>query len=121
MLKNFEAETAELSETELSLLPFLIKGFKSHNETKPIKAPVIVKELNKFFINERIDQKMTQVKLRKFVNYIRTRSLLPLIADTSGYYCSGDPKVIQSQITSLQQRANSIHACAVGLQKFINA
>lgn len=119
MLKNFEIETAELSETELSLLPFLIKGFKRHDENSPITAPVIVKELNKFFVNEHIDQQMTQVKLRKFVNFIRTKSLLPLIATSEGYYVSGDKKVIELQIKSLQQRANSIHACAVGLQKFI--
>ena len=45
---------------------------------------------------------------------------MPLIATSNGYYISEDKKVIESQVTSLIQRANSILKTAQGLSKFIN-
>lgn len=120
MIKSFEEHTSDLSETELKIIPFLIEGFKKHDETDPIKAPVIVKKMNEFFVKNKSPFKMTEVKLRKCVNHIRSNSLLPLIATSDGYYITSDKEIIKSQIISLQQRAFSINTCAGGLEKFLN-
>lgn len=114
MITNFEDVTYELTDNEIQILPILIKGFKNYTEKNPIKEPDIVARFN-----ERNNLKLSGVRLRKLVNYIRSNSLLPLIATNRGYYVSYNRDVIQSQIKSLTQRANSINNCADGLQKFI--
>ncbi len=119
-VRTFEEHTSDLSETELEMIPFLIEGFKTHDEKDPIKGPVIVKKLNLFFANKQSPFKMTEVKLRKCVNYIRSNSLLPLIATSSGYFCTGNKDIINSQIISLKQRAYQINMGAGGLEKFLN-
>jgi hypothetical protein len=45
--------------------------------------------------------------------------MLPIIGSSNGYYVSYDPDVIQEQIKSLKERANSILGCSNGLSKFL--
>lgn len=117
---NFEAITQELNESEKQMVPFLIQGFKKHTEANPITAPAIITQCNAFFKERGLKLKLSEPRLRKCCNYIRSASLLPLIATSEGYYISTNPEIIQSQIKSLQQRANSILTCAVGLQRFLS-
>jgi hypothetical protein len=42
-----------------------------------------------------------------------------MIATSNGYYVSNERMEIINQIESLEQRANSIAKCALGLQKFL--
>lgn len=119
MITNFEEITQELSDVEMEVLPLVISGFRNHKEDDPIKAPDIVKSLDRYFYLKDIDVRMTEVRLRKFVNYIRTKSLLPLIATSKGYFVTEDPQVLRKQIRSLHERANSIKDCAHGLEKFL--
>lgn len=124
MVTNFEEETQELNEDELTLLPMLVDGFKTHSYTNPIKAITIVDAMNNriAYLNSNNSRKLprfTEARLRKCCNYIRSHGLLPLIATSNGYFVSHDKSVIESQIKSLTERANSIKRCAVGLQKFI--
>jgi hypothetical protein len=115
MIENFEEITYELTEKEMKILPLLINGFKNYTENNPIKEPEIVKRFNE----RNGDIKLSGVRLRKIVNYIRSNSLLPLIATSKGYYISYDREIILSQIKSLKQRSFSIDNCANGLKKFI--
>ena len=119
MITNFEDITHELSEEEMKIIPILLRGFKSHTEKEPIKAPEIVKAMNHHISYMELNFKMTDARLRKCVNYIRCKGLLPLIATSNGYYVSYDREVIESQIRSLTERANSIRRCADGMQKFL--
>ena len=112
MIKTFEKFTFELTDKEKEILPLLINGFRFYNKNNPIKEPEIVKKFNERNGN----LKLSGVRLRKLVNYIRVNSLLPLIATSKGYFVSYDKDVLDSQIKSLQQRANSINACADGLK-----
>ena len=114
MIDNFEELTYELTECEIKILPLLISGFKNYTIHNPIKEPDIVKRFN-----ERNQVKLSGVRLRKLVNYIRSNGLLPLIATSKGYYVSYDRDVINSQIKSLNQRAQSINNCANGLKKYL--
>lgn len=119
MIENFEIITLDLSTDELKLVPLLIHGFKTHGKENPIKEPEICDAMNAYFYGQNIKYRMTGAKLRKYVNYIRSNGLIPLIATSRGYYVSYDKDVIMSQIKSLQQRADSINMSARGLEKFV--
>jgi len=118
-ITNFEQHTAELNKDELAMLQAVIDGFRKHGETNPIKAPVIVTQMNEYLSRKKSKLKMNEVRLRKFCNYIRSNSLLPLIATSDGYYVSDDHEKIRSQIKSLRERASSISKCADGLTAFL--
>jgi hypothetical protein len=115
MIDNFEELTYELTDVEIKMLPLLISGFKNYTIDNPIKEPDIVSRFNE----RNYPLKLSGVRLRKIVNYIRTNGLLPLIATSKGYYVSYDKSIIESQIKSLRQRSFSINNCANGLEKFI--
>jgi hypothetical protein len=117
MITNFEEITEELTQEELALIPFIVNAFKKYTKEEPIKATDIVSKFLKSEHSQKIT--MTQPRLRKMVNYIRTNALLPLIATSNGYYVSTDKEEIEKQILSLTQRANSILKCAKGLSKLI--
>lgn len=118
MITNFEEITEELSQEERKVMLDLIVLLRQRSSTNPIKAPAIVRTIN---INLAPGfRRITEVRLRKMVNFIRSRSMLPVIATSSGYYVSNDPEEIRAQIKSLQERANSINECADGLCYFLN-
>jgi hypothetical protein len=114
MIINFEELTYELTENEIKILPLLINGFKNYTINNPIKEPDIVQRFN-----DRNEFKLSGVRLRKLVNYIRSNGLLPLIATSKGYYVSYDKEIIELQIKSLNQRAQSIINCSDGLKKYL--
>ncbi len=115
MLTNFEDQTYELTDSETTILPLVIAGFSRYTKENPIKEAEIIKRFNAHGYSV----KLTGVRLRKLVNYIRSNSLLPLIATSKGYYISNDIEEITKQINSMQERANSIVMAANGLKKFI--
>ena len=120
MITNFEEETKELTEKELAFIPMLIAGFRTYTKDNPIKAPEIVKKMNKYLEEKKHQLRLTQPRLRKCCNYIRANGILPLVASNKGYYVSTDPEEIKKQIQSLQERARSINDCAKGLEKFLD-
>lgn len=113
MITNFEEITHELTDDELEIVPMFVKSFQKYTKENPIKAVDIVSRWNK----SGGTVKMSQPRLRKICNYIRSNSLLPLIATSSGYYVSNDRDEIEKQIKSLTERANSIMKCAEGLKR----
>ena len=119
MITYFEEISKELSREETEIIvPILVNGFKSHTKKDPVKAPDIVRKINLYLKKKEHKIKMTEVRLRKCCNYIRSNSLLPLIATSGGYFVSYDKADIEAQIISLQERANSINRCAAGLAAF---
>ncbi len=119
MITNFEEYTHELSAEEMEILQLVIHGFRQYKKTNPIKAELIVKRMNVFLENNGYKIRLTQPRLRKLVNYIRSNSLIPLIATSHGYFTTDCKQTILDQIKSLQERANSIERCAQGLKKFL--
>ena len=112
MITNFEDITTELNAQELLIVPVIASAFRKYTQSNPIKAPDIC---NRFNASGKYSINLTEPRLRKIVNYIRCKSIIPLIATSRGYYVD----VIQSQINSLTERANSIMECAHGLKQFI--
>lgn len=119
MITNFERITNELTDEEYDILPFLINGFVTKDKDHAIMSHTIVKLMNEFIEHRKITGiKMTDARLRKMVNYIRSNGLLPLIATSIGYYVSYDKEEIDKQILSMEERARSIIKAAEGMKKF---
>lgn len=120
MVTNFEEYTEELTPEEKKLIPLLIAGFQSRTKANPIKGKDICKSINAKQVIYGLKHKFTDVRLRKLSNFIRCRSIIPLIATSAGYYVSYDLQEIQKQILSLNERADAIVESAKGLEKFIS-
>jgi len=113
MITNFADITQELNDYELSLVPIIIRGFETKTKSNPIKAPEIIR------LMKAKGHKISEPRLRKICNHIRSNSLLPLIATSNGYYVSRDRDEILKQIQSLRERAGSILDCANGMEAFL--
>ena len=118
-ITNFENYTHELTDQEMEILPIVIHGFRAYKKNNPIKAELIVKRMNQFLADRKYKIRLTGPRLRKLVNYIRSNSLLPLIATSQGYFTTDCKETIENQIKSLYERANSIERCANGLKEFL--
>jgi hypothetical protein len=118
MINNFEDFTEELSPDELKLVAPLMNGLRTKTKEHTIKAPEIVKAMNVYAEKNGLI-KITEPRLRKLVNHIRLKGILPIIATSQGYYVSYDKQEVLDQIYSLTQRANSIMKSADGLRNFL--
>lgn len=116
MITNFEEITQPLTDQERQLVKILVQGFSKISKDKPMKAPEVIKQVNAKY--GATICKLSGPRLRKLVNYIRGNGIIPLIATSSGYYCSTDPKEIDAQIKSLRQRAEAIINAADGLAEY---
>lgn len=118
---GFNEHTHDLTPDELELVPLVINGFKKYTKENPIKSDAVINSFNDFLIkNPKYKiRKISGVRLRKLINYIRTNGLQPIIGSSKGYYVSFEANDIQEQINSLKERANSILGCANGLSKFL--
>lgn len=113
MITNFENITSHLSDEEKELIPIIIQGLSGKTKDTAIKGAEICKRLNGR------GYKITEARLRKITNFIRSESILPIIATSKGYYCSYDKEEIKKQIQSLTERADAIIVSANGLKNFI--
>ena len=105
MITNFEDRTKELNEYELdTLLPIVVKGLNTkQGKDKAITNSAICKAL------KAMGYKISDVRLRKIIHYIRANNIIPLLLATSrGYYVSNDSIEISDYIKSLDERINSI-------------
>lgn len=118
-LTNFNDYSGDLSPEEMEIIPIVIHGFRRYDKNNPIKSKLIVTRLNEYLFLKGYKIKMSGVRLRKIVNYIRSNGLIPLIATSKGYFVSKNKMDILDQIKSLKERARSIERCAKGLEKFI--
>lgn len=115
MITNFEQITKELNEKELEMVDTVISVLKDLKH--PVKSPELIWKI--YFYDYARPVKLTGPRLRKIINYIRSNSILPVIATSKGYYVSYDEGELSSQIKSLTERANSIMDCVYGLNKIL--
>jgi hypothetical protein len=126
MLLNFENVTKNVNSQDKKILPYLQKVLETKTIEKPALSGIILVETN-MLIRQAISsgtestniKKLDEVKLRKLVNFMRTHDILPVCSNYKGYFISYDKKVLEKQIVSLSQRANSIMSCAYGLERFV--
>jgi hypothetical protein len=122
MITNFEEITRGLSDEEKSLITILVNAFKQifNEKSKAIKGPDLIHQVNEWNKTQGIKVVLTEPRLRKICNFIRSKSIIPLIATSKGYYCSYDMLEIELQIKSLQERADAILNSVNGMKRFKN-
>jgi hypothetical protein len=109
----------KLTKEELNIILPMVMRLLREKSTKnnPLYGARIVDWLNYKREDIGFNSPMTESKLRKCINYIRTNGLLPVIADDNGYYITNDPIVIRDMAASLRRRTASINAAAGGLEE----
>lgn len=115
MIQGFEHRTAPLTDDEKKLLQPIIKGL--HNRQRKdhaITGALICKRINHLY-----NSKLTTPRLRKIINFIRSAGILPVMANSKGYYVSYDQEDIKEQIYSLEQRKQAIDVAIQGLKKHL--
>lgn len=112
MIPGFEDITAKLSEEELSHIPLMVEAFKKKiGEGSAVTADTITRNY------KRMGVKMEGPRVRKIVNYIRMKGLLPnLVATSKGYYIEPDPVKLKKYVMGLKMRAKAINAVADSYQ-----
>lgn len=121
-ITGFEKLTYELTQSEMNIESFVQAEFrKCVNEKNAKKGSQLVAILNQRIATEYdpAEAKMTEVRLRKFVNYYRANGYMPICATSKGYFISFENKVLSKQVKSLKERMAGIADAANGLQKWI--
>ena len=98
MINDFENITYELTESELELVPIIIKGVKLRaGKEMAVSGTLICKKL-----------KIKGARLRKIINYIRVNNLIyGLCSCGKGYYIAKTLQELEGCIISLRQRVAS--------------
>jgi|TARA_R110001606_G_C15401969_1_gene653200 hypothetical protein len=119
MIRGFENITNELSfQEEREILPFVIGGLKTKiGKSNSITGSEIVRKMNSFFPENGIKYKLTGVRLRKMINYIRTRGLIECLCSTSKGYFVGSISELEDCIESQIQRINSQQLVVESLER----
>ena len=120
MLKGFEEQTTELTEYELkNIVPILIQGFYTKiGKEKAVTNSFICENVNQNFA---LKQPLTEPRVRKCINYIRTKNLIPfLIATSKGYYVATTRQELIDWRDSIQGRINSIQEVLNYAQKQVD-
>lgn len=115
MLKGFEDFTAELSDYEReTLLPLFIQSFTPRvGRSKAVTNKEIVAALKKK------GYKISDARVRKIINHIRTHDLVKgLIATSDGYYVSHDITEVADYCDSLAGRENEIHRVRESMENY---
>ena len=104
MLKNFEKITIELTPVEFEYVEFLGQWFMTNQGKKnTLKNSDIAKLINRMF-----GKNITEPRVRKVVQFLRTNGLPSLIATSNGYFYSDDISEIEAWVISLKQREAAI-------------
>ena len=114
MLTNFENYTSELSPEERKVVPILVNGLKKLIGKNNAWSNKRISHT----IAERYNIKLSSPRLRKIIQYIRVKDLVPcLIATSSGYYVAATQQEVQDYIKSLEERINSISLTKLSIER----
>lgn len=117
MLPGFEEITSELTAYEKeTLLPKMIRGLS----TKIGKVNAVT-NLQIVTAMKSKGYKISGVRVRKLVNYIRNNGeILGLVASSLGYYITDDPEDVKRYIESLEGRESEIRRVKQRMQKYLS-
>ncbi len=102
MIKGFETHTKPLTDEDRHIADIIGKGLIKRNKHNPINSTNICRRMNDAYPG----LKLTDVKLRKIINYLRLTTLPNICATNSGYYC-GDVNDVRDYLIGLKQRINA--------------
>lgn len=112
MIKGFTKETAPLNDYERNvLLPVLIAGLKTkEGSNMAVTNKHIVKMLKGSY-------KITEARVRKIINHIRTNNIIPgLIATSSGYFIANSKVELLDYEESLKGREEAIRQVRLSIE-----
>ena len=115
MINGFEKYTKDLNDYEKkTLLPIMCKCFANHiGKENAVTNSVICEKMN-----DKGFEKVSEARVRKIINYIRTNNLVPrLMASGSGYYITNNPNELKDYISSLKGRKEAIEGVISAVQK----
>lgn len=113
MIKGFSNETAPLNDYETGvLLPIFIRGLKEKvGHLNAVTNKHIVKQL-------RGTCKISEARVRKIINHIRTHDLIPgLIATSEGYFIAETEAALREYEESLQGREDAIKQVRISIAR----
>ena len=113
MIQGFDNETAHLNEYETGvLLPLLIRGLRF----KVGRNSAIT---NRYIVNTlRGSCKLSEARVRKIINHIRTNDLIPgLIATSEGYFIAQSEAELLEYEESLKGREDAIRAVRLSIAR----
>jgi len=103
----------DLLKPELELVNPLVSFLKSSK--KPVNTQRLV-----YHLSSVAKQDIAETTLRKVINYVRAKSIAPIVCSkTNGYLISSKKSLIKAQIDSLNKRASAIVSSANGLKAFL--
>jgi hypothetical protein len=113
MIKGFELETQPLNDYERStLLPILIRGL----EVKKGHANAVTNKHIVFSLNT--NYKISEARVRKIINHIRTNDLVPgLIATSEGYFIAETEAELLEYEDSLKGREDAIREVRLSIAR----
>ena len=112
MIIGFDKETQPLTDYEENTILPVVFGLLSGRVgvQNAIKNGLIVKKLSEY--------KITQERVRKVINQIRTRGLIPcLIASSKGYYIAETEEELKDYEESLEGRESAIRAVRESIRR----
>lgn len=113
MIKGFDKETQPLTDYERKiLLPVLVSGLKD----KKGKHNAVT---NKHIVNFLAPKyKISDARVRKIINHIRTNDLVPaLIATSGGYYVAQSESELLEYEQSLKGREDAIRSVRQSIER----
>ena len=115
MIQGFQEQTEPLTEyEEQTLLPQLVRGLR----TKVGKAMSVTNKAIIDGMNRNLGLKITDARVRKLINHIRTNDLVPcLIATSNGYYIAESEQELKEYEDSLLGRESAIRQVRLSIQR----
>lgn len=106
MINNFFNETKPLTDFERALLPTMVKCLQRHVGRK---HAVTNRKMREGLADYGYD--VSDARIRKIINHIRTHGLVEcLMATSKGYYVTTDVAEFEGYLESVQARIDSIQA-----------
>lgn len=102
------------------VLPVLLKALRKGTEEQPLVSDRIVKWFNENKVQIGMKSAFTASRLRKLTNYCRTNGIVPIIANSKGYYISNKKKDLVELKMSIISRIESLQAVVKGIDDMMN-
>ena len=115
MIQGFTEQTEPLTEyEEQTLLPQLVRGLRTKiGKSMSVTNKAIIEGMKK-----NLGLSISDARVRKLINHIRTKDLVPcLIATSSGYYIAETEQELKEYEESLLGREEAIRNVRLSIQR----
>lgn len=121
---NFETQTETLSDKEkYHIVPCLITTLKerAYDKSHWLGSKNLINYVEQDY-HAKTDEFLTlkDYRLRAMINYLVVKQLLPVASSSNGYWLMTTKEEFETQMKSLNERANSIKLRSNGLQQMMD-